>query len=154
MCGCDSGVFVSIWNEFGELKARREFKCVRNTQTTQQSEESQTKHTAKMASIVDDKTDENDTPANPAGSSCLTDPNFAVICEFLQKFALHLKIEHPDFAEMQKMIENSDEGRSRIRFRRVLFLLLSVGRSICIFTSRRTVVVVGGGLYASLSRLF
>lgn len=43
-------------------------------------------------------------------ASCLNDPNFAVICAFLQKFAVPLKLEYPNFADLQKMIENTDEG--------------------------------------------
>lgn len=50
-------------------------------------------------------------PADPT-SSCLNDPNYAIICVFLQKFGGHLKIEHPDFLRLQKMIENTDEGKA------------------------------------------
>lgn len=42
--------------------------------------------------------------------SCLNDPNFAVICAFLQKFATKLNIVYPNFNDLQKMIENTDEG--------------------------------------------
>lgn len=47
-----------------------------------------------------------------ASSSCLNDPNYAIICVFLQKFGGQLKIEHPDFLRLQKMIENTDEGKA------------------------------------------
>lgn len=42
--------------------------------------------------------------------SCLNDPNFAVICAFLQKFSTKLNIVYPNFNDLQKMIEDSDEG--------------------------------------------
>ena len=42
--------------------------------------------------------------------SCLNDPNFAVICAFLQKFSTKLNIVYPNFNDLQKMIENTDEG--------------------------------------------
>lgn len=75
----------------------------------------------KMASaVVDDKSaalaDESDAAAatTVTTSSCLNDPNYAIICVFLEKFGAHLKIEHPDFLQLQKMIENTDEGRSAV----------------------------------------
>lgn len=43
--------------------------------------------------------------------SCLSDPNFAVICAFLQKFSLQLNVQHPNFHDLQKMIEDTDEGK-------------------------------------------
>lgn len=74
-----------------------------------------------MASTaVDDKSaavaDESDAAAatTATASSCLNDPNYAIICVFLEKFGAHLKIEHPDFLQLQKMIENTDEGRSAV----------------------------------------
>lgn len=50
-------------------------------------------------------------PTDPS-SSCLNDPNYAIICVFLQKFGGQLKIEHPNFLRLQKMIENTDEGKA------------------------------------------
>lgn len=47
-------------------------------------------------------------------SSCLNDPNYAIICVLLQKFGSHLKIEYPDYLRLQKMIENTDEGKAII----------------------------------------
>lgn len=47
-------------------------------------------------------------------SSCINDPNFAIICAFLQKFATKLNVEYPNFLDLQKMIENTDEGRSAV----------------------------------------
>lgn len=74
-----------------------------------------------MAStVVDDKSaalaDESDAAvaATVTTASCLNDPNYAIICVFLEKFGAHLKIQHPDFLKLQKMIENTDEGRSAV----------------------------------------
>lgn len=67
----------------------------------------------KMASTVtvtEDQPNAVDTDATVV-PSCLNDPNYAIICVFLQKFAVQLKIEHPDFVHLQQMIENTDEGR-------------------------------------------
>lgn len=52
--------------------------------------------------------------ADAAQPSCLNDPNYAIICVFLQKFGGQLKIEHPNFLRLQKMIENTDEGKATI----------------------------------------
>lgn len=45
----------------------------------------------------------------PDALSCLNDPNFAIICAFLQKFAGKLNITYPNFRELQQMLENTDE---------------------------------------------
>lgn len=50
--------------------------------------------------------------ASQVDESCLNDPNYAIICVFLQKFGNQLKIEHPDFVRLQKMIEDTDEGKA------------------------------------------
>lgn len=68
----------------------------------------------KMASIDESSEaavlDQND--AVKIAASCLNDPNYAIICVFLQKFGSQLKIEHPDFLRLQKMIEDTDEGKA------------------------------------------
>lgn len=65
-----------------------------------------------MASNTEDISTNVDTDATTM-SSCLNDPNYAIICVFLQKFGALLNIEHPDFSELQQMVENTDEGRCR-----------------------------------------
>lgn len=42
--------------------------------------------------------------------TCVNDPNFAVICSFLSKFARLCGITHPNFVDLQHMIENTQEG--------------------------------------------
>lgn len=41
---------------------------------------------------------------------CVNDPNFAVICAFLEKFGALCAIEHPNFADLQTMLENDEQG--------------------------------------------
>lgn len=44
-------------------------------------------------------------------SSCLNDPNFAIVCAFLTKFASKLNVTHPNFQDLQKMLEDTEEGK-------------------------------------------
>ncbi|XP_046422391.1 uncharacterized protein LOC124180689 [Neodiprion fabricii] len=42
-------------------------------------------------------------------ASCVSDPNFAVICSFLECFGKSCGIEYPDIALLQDMVENAQE---------------------------------------------
>lgn len=47
---------------------------------------------------------------DPKEPLCVDDPNFAVVCAFLEKFGVLCGIEYPNFNDLQTMLENS-EGR-------------------------------------------
>lgn len=42
--------------------------------------------------------------------TCANDPDFAVICAFLQKFAKDLGLNLPNFKHLQEWLTNNDEG--------------------------------------------
>lgn len=48
--------------------------------------------------------------ASEFDASCENDPNFAVICAFLEKFGKQCGLPSIDFLELQQMLENTDEG--------------------------------------------
>jgi remodeling and spacing factor 1 len=43
-------------------------------------------------------------------ASCESDPNFAVICAFMEKFGVTCGLASIDFLELQEMLENTQEG--------------------------------------------
>ncbi|CAH1985868.1 unnamed protein product [Acanthoscelides obtectus] len=47
--------------------------------------------------------------ASDVDASCENDPNFAVICAFFEKFGENCALGPIDFAELQSMLENTDE---------------------------------------------
>lgn len=49
--------------------------------------------------------------ASDVDASCENDPNFAVICAFLEKFGKQCGLPDVDFLELQQMLENSEEGK-------------------------------------------
>lgn len=44
-------------------------------------------------------------------ASCESDPNFAVICAFLEKFGAQCGLPNVDFLELQGALENTEEGK-------------------------------------------
>lgn len=43
-------------------------------------------------------------------ATCESDPNFAVICGFLEKFGGTCGLTNIDFLDLQQMLENTQEG--------------------------------------------
>ena len=61
-------------------------------------------------------------------ASCVTDPNFAVICSFIEQFGKYPGLEAPDIATLQNMIENSQESKSSYQF---ILSLYCISLSFC-----------------------
>lgn len=49
-------------------------------------------------------------------ATCESDPNFAVICGFLEKFSGSCGLTNIDFLDLQQMLENTQEGMLTIEF--------------------------------------
>ncbi|CAB0044462.1 unnamed protein product [Trichogramma brassicae] len=47
--------------------------------------------------------------ADSSEASCATDPNFAVICSFIEQFGKHCGLETPDIASLQDWIDNTQD---------------------------------------------
>ncbi|XP_014232727.2 titin homolog [Trichogramma pretiosum] len=47
--------------------------------------------------------------AESSEASCVTDPNFAVICSFIEQFGKHCGLETPDIASLQDWIDNTQD---------------------------------------------
>lgn len=43
--------------------------------------------------------------------SCANDPDFAVICDFLQKFSKDLGLDLPNFKQLLDWLTKTDEGK-------------------------------------------
>ncbi|KAJ8941452.1 hypothetical protein NQ318_016892 [Aromia moschata] len=67
--------------------------------------------------------------ASDIEASCENDPNFAVICAFLEKFGAKCGLPTVDFLELQKMLENSEEVPSHLH-QLILKLLRRVKKSV------------------------
>lgn len=50
--------------------------------------------------------------ASEKEASCESDPNFAVICGFLEKFGTTCGLTNIDFVDLQDMLENTQEGKA------------------------------------------
>ncbi|CAG9859563.1 unnamed protein product [Phyllotreta striolata] len=67
--------------------------------------------------------------ASDIDASCENDPNFAVICAFLEKFGEQCDLPSVDFLDLQEMLENSDEVHPRL-LNLILKLLRRVKKAV------------------------
>lgn len=44
-------------------------------------------------------------------NNCIGDPNFAIICSFLEHFAKLCGVTYPTFEELQDMLQFEDQGK-------------------------------------------
>lgn len=56
---------------------------------------------------------------------CVNDPNYAITCKFLQKFAVLCNITTIDTITLQKQIENTDEGRI-LKKKKIVFVFIDI----------------------------
>lgn len=54
--------------------------------------------------------DKDDDALTTTLHTCANDPDFAVICAFMQKFAKDLGLALPNFKHLQEWLTNNDEG--------------------------------------------
>lgn len=54
--------------------------------------------------------DKDDDSLTTTLHTCANDPDFAVICAFMQKFAKDLGLALPNFKHLQEWLTNNDEG--------------------------------------------
>lgn len=64
----------------------------------------------KSPAALEDEDCKDDDVLSSTLRSCANDPDFAVICAFLQKFAHDLDLNVPNFKQMQEWLTNTDEG--------------------------------------------
>lgn len=62
------------------------------------------------AECKEECTDKDDDALTTTLHTCANDPDFAVICAFMQKFAKDLGLALPNFKHLQEWLTNNDEG--------------------------------------------
>lgn len=54
--------------------------------------------------------------ASVGADRCCDDPNFAVICSFLEQFGEKCGITYPSFSRLQEMLESTEDGNTLVIF--------------------------------------